>query len=95
MLRQRRLAEADDALQLADRAFAFDQIAQHQQTRLAAHRAQQRRRRFGVGAEFGRVDRQARAAWRDLRFRGDALGHGRSSVGPPRQRGDATAAAKP
>ena len=34
MLRQRRLAEADDALQLADRAFALDQMAQHQQARL-------------------------------------------------------------
>jgi len=89
MLRQRRLAKADDALQLADRAFAFDQIAQHQQTRLAAHRAQQRRRRFGVGAEFGRIDRQARAARRGLRFRARRL----AIVAPESDRSTAAARA--
>ena len=71
VLRQRRLAEADDALQLADRPFAFDQVAQHQQARLAAHRAQQPGRRFGVSAEF--VGSIARRRSRRARFRGDAL----------------------
>ena len=77
MLRQRRLAEADDALQFADRLLAFDQVAQHQQAPFAAHRAQQARRRFGVGAELVRVDREGGAIPRRSRLEGDCFGHRR------------------